>query len=113
LTGERAERRLAAVLAADVAEYSRLMGSNEEGTLARLKVVRKTLVDPAIASHRGRIVKTTGDGRERANQKPSDRLDSYDHYLRAVRSRWSRLDRQGQAEKTTPSDIFKRVLGKW
>jgi TolB-like protein/class 3 adenylate cyclase len=62
LTGERVERRLAAVLAADVAGYSRLMGSNEEGTLARLKAVRKTLVDPTIASHRGRIVKTTGDG---------------------------------------------------
>jgi TolB-like protein/class 3 adenylate cyclase len=62
LTGERVERRLAAVLAADVAGYSRLMGSNEEGTLARFKAVRKALVDPTIASHRGRIVKTTGDG---------------------------------------------------
>ena len=49
------------MLAADVAGYSRLMGIDEEGTLARLKAVRK-LVDPAIASHRGRIVKTTGDG---------------------------------------------------
>jgi TolB-like protein/class 3 adenylate cyclase len=48
--------------AADVAGYSRLMGIDEEGTLARLKSLRKTLVDPAIASHRGRIVKTTGDG---------------------------------------------------
>jgi adenylate cyclase len=62
LTSERVERRLAAVLAADVAGYSRLMGANEEGTLARLKAVRKALFDPAIASHRGRIVKTTGDG---------------------------------------------------
>jgi adenylate cyclase len=62
LTGERVERRLAAVLAADVAGYSRLMGLDEEGTLARLKAVRKAVVDPAIASHRGRIVKTTGDG---------------------------------------------------
>src|SRR6188472_3057324 len=62
MTGDRVERRLAAVLAADVAGYSRLMGANEEGTLARLKAIRKTLVDPAIASHRGRIVKTTGDG---------------------------------------------------
>ncbi|MCC8973772.1 alpha/beta fold hydrolase [Bradyrhizobium brasilense] len=60
--GEHGERRLAAVLAADVAGYSRLMGADEEGTLARLKAVRKTLVDPAIAAHRGRIVKTTGDG---------------------------------------------------
>jgi TolB-like protein/class 3 adenylate cyclase/tetratricopeptide (TPR) repeat protein len=62
LTGDRVERRLAAVLAADVAGYSRLMGADEEGTLARLKALRKSLVDPAIASHRGRIVKTTGDG---------------------------------------------------
>jgi adenylate cyclase len=62
LTAERVERRLAAVLAADVAGYSRLMGVDEEGTLARLKAVRKALVDPTIASHRGRIVKTTGDG---------------------------------------------------
>ena len=56
------ERRLAAILAADVAGYSRLMGANEEGTLAQLKSVRKALVDPTIAAHRGRIVKTTGDG---------------------------------------------------
>jgi TolB-like protein/class 3 adenylate cyclase len=62
LTDERVERRLAAVLAADVAGYSRLMGADDEGTLARLKAVRKALVDPAITSHRGRIVKTTGDG---------------------------------------------------
>jgi TolB-like protein/class 3 adenylate cyclase len=62
LTAERVERRLAAVLAADVAGYSRLMGTDEEGTLARLKAIRKTLVDPTIAAHRGRIVKTTGDG---------------------------------------------------
>jgi adenylate cyclase len=62
LTAERVERRLAAVLAADVAGYSRLMGTDEEGTLARLKAVRKELLDPTIAKHRGRIVKTTGDG---------------------------------------------------
>jgi adenylate cyclase len=62
LTSERVERRLAAVLAADVAGYSLLMGRNEEGTLANLKSLRKMLVDPAIAAHRGRIVKTTGDG---------------------------------------------------
>jgi adenylate cyclase len=62
LTGERVERRLAAVLAADVAGYSRLMGRDEEHTLANLKSFRKALVDPAIATHRGRIVKTSGDG---------------------------------------------------
>ncbi len=56
------ERRLAAVLAADVAGYSRLMGADEEGTLAQLKALRKTLFDPKITDHRGRIVKNTGDG---------------------------------------------------
>ena len=59
---ERVERRLAAVLAADVAGYSRLMGSDELGTLVDLKTIRRDLVDPAIAAHNGRIVKTTGDG---------------------------------------------------
>jgi TolB-like protein/class 3 adenylate cyclase/Tfp pilus assembly protein PilF len=59
---ERVERRLAAVLAADIAGYSRLMGRDEEGTLSELKAVRRALADPTIASHRGRIVKTTGDG---------------------------------------------------
>ncbi len=56
------QRRLAAILAADVAGYSRLMGADEEGTLARLKALRGEWVDPAIAEHHGRIVKTTGDG---------------------------------------------------
>src|SRR5271166_5384711 len=59
---ERVERRLAAILAADVAGYSRLMGEDEEGTLDRLRSIRQGLVDPKIAEHRGRIVKTTGDG---------------------------------------------------
>jgi len=55
-------RRLAAILAADVAGYSRLMGTDEEGTLERLKAHRRQLIDPKITEHRGRIVKTTGDG---------------------------------------------------
>ena len=58
----RVERRLAAILAADVAGYSRLMGIDEEGTLAALKTLRRELIGPKIAEHRGRIVKTTGDG---------------------------------------------------
>ena len=58
----RVERRLAAVLAADVASYSRLMGADEEGTLAALQAHRREILDPKIAAHRGRIVKTTGDG---------------------------------------------------
>jgi adenylate cyclase len=55
-------RRLAAILAADVAGYSRLMGADEEGTLERLKALRRELADPKVKEHRGRIVKTTGDG---------------------------------------------------
>src|SRR5450631_4793515 len=58
----RVERRLAAILAADVAGYSRLMGVDEEGTLAALKAYRRDIIDPKIAEHHGRIVKTTGDG---------------------------------------------------
>ena len=58
----RVERRLAAILAADVAGYSRLMGADEEGTLARLKALRRELADPKIKEYRGRVVKTTGDG---------------------------------------------------
>ncbi len=58
----RVERRLAAILAVDVAGYSRLMGEDEEGTLSALRTVRRELGDPKIADHRGRIVKTTGDG---------------------------------------------------
>jgi TolB-like protein len=59
---ERIVRRLAAILAADVAGYSRLMGADEEGTLTALKACRRELIDPKIAEHQGRMVKTTGDG---------------------------------------------------
>jgi adenylate cyclase len=62
VASERIERRLAAILAADVAGYSRLMGADEVGTLAALKGHRRETIDPAIAAHNGRIVKTTGDG---------------------------------------------------
>ena len=58
----RTARRLAAILAADVASYSRLMGADEEGTLAALKGHRRELIDPLVAQHQGRVVKTTGDG---------------------------------------------------
>jgi TolB-like protein len=59
---DRVDRRLAAILAADVAGYSRLIEVDEEGTLGRLKALRAEVIDPKIAGHRGRIVKTTGDG---------------------------------------------------
>src|SRR5437667_8846089 len=55
-------RKLAAILAADVAGYSRLTGLDEEGTLKRLRKLRRELINPAVSLHRGRIVKTTGDG---------------------------------------------------
>ena len=56
------KRKLAAILAADIAGYSRLMGADEAGTLARLKEYRRELIDPKNKQYRGRIVKTTGDG---------------------------------------------------
>jgi class 3 adenylate cyclase len=62
LSREHVERRLAAILAADVVGSCRLIGIDEEGTLAQLKALRKTLFDPKIAEHHGRVVKNTGDG---------------------------------------------------
>ena len=59
---ERVQRRLAAILAADVVGYSRLMGEDETGTLTALKQHRAAVIDPTIAEHRGRIVKLMGDG---------------------------------------------------
>jgi class 3 adenylate cyclase len=60
--GQPVERKLAAILAADVIEYSRLMGVGEAGTLARLKALRKELIEPRIARHRGRTIKLMGGG---------------------------------------------------
>jgi adenylate cyclase len=62
MSERRVQRRLAAILAADVVSYSRLVGEDEEGTLERLRVLRRTLADPKIKEHRGRVVRTTGDG---------------------------------------------------
>jgi adenylate cyclase len=59
---ERLQRRLAAILSADVVGYSRLMGLDEAGTLSRLNALRRGLIEPAIAAHAGRIVKLMGDG---------------------------------------------------
>jgi class 3 adenylate cyclase len=67
----RVERKLAAILAADVAGYSRLMGADEEGMHERLKTHLRQLVDPKIKEHRGRIVKNTGDGMLVAGTLPS------------------------------------------
>src|SRR6516162_9379485 len=62
MSGERIERRLAAILASDVVGYSRLMGEDEEGTLAALKTLQRELIDPKVKEHCGRLVKTAGDG---------------------------------------------------
>src|SRR5215470_3140266 len=62
MSERKVERRLAAILAADVVGYSRLVGEDEEGTLERLKMLRRALVDPKIKEHRGRVVRTIGDG---------------------------------------------------
>src|SRR3954453_5962225 len=72
----RLERRLTAILAADVAGYCRLMGIDEEATLAELKACRREVIDPKIAEHRGRIVKTTGDGALAELSAPSMRHDA-------------------------------------
>jgi adenylate cyclase len=97
LATEHPERRLAAVLAADVAGYSRLMGADEEGTLARLKAARKSLIDPAIASHRGRIVKTTGDGMLVEFASAVDAVRSAIHVQRSM------------AEQNTPVPQHQRI----
>src|SRR5438445_92578 len=91
-----ATRRLAAILAADVAGYSRLMGADEEGTLERLKALRRELLDPKIAEHHGRVVKTTSAGAA-APRQAFDRgiaLRQYERRSRAgvFRRRYGRGD---------------------
>src|SRR5271155_2189269 len=94
----RVERRLAAILAADIAGYSRLMGADEEGTLAALKACRRELVDPGITRHRGRIVKTTGDGL----------LVEFSSPVEAVR--WAVEMQQGMIERNADIRDEKRIL---
>jgi adenylate cyclase len=62
MASDQVKRKLAAILAADIAGYSKLMGADEAGTLARLKQYRRELIDPKNKQYRGRVVKTTGDG---------------------------------------------------
>jgi adenylate cyclase len=62
MTSDRTQRRLAAILAADVVGYSRLMGHDDAGTLATLKALRAEVIDPKVAEHSGRIFKATGTG---------------------------------------------------
>jgi len=85
---QRIERRLTAILAADVAGYSRLMGADEEGTHERLQAHLGELVNPKIKEHRGRTVKTAGDGahpsRDRAVFAPDPRLCTAPRWSRAA-----------------------------
>jgi adenylate cyclase len=95
---QQAERQLAAVVAADIAGYSRLMGADEEGTLAQLKACRRELIEPGIAGHRGRIVKTTGDGI----------LVEFSSPVEAVR--WAVEMQQGMIERNADVAEDKRIL---
>ena len=75
---ERLQRRLAAILSADVVGYSRLMGLDEAGTLSRLNALRRGLIDPMIAAHAGRIVKLMGDGaRHLVGKRHRDHLERF------------------------------------
>jgi class 3 adenylate cyclase len=94
----RISRRLAAILAADVVGYSRLMGADEEGTLAALKAHRQELIDPLIAQHHGRIVKTTGDGL----------LIEFASIVDAVR--FAVVMQQGVADRSAAVDANRRIL---
>ncbi|SEF00560.1 hypothetical protein SAMN05519104_7667 [Rhizobiales bacterium GAS188] len=93
MANERVERKLTAILAADIAGYSRLIGADEEGTLAHLKACRRELVDPKIGEHRGRIVKTTGDG-----------------MLWSSRALWMPLGARCTAVELTPSPVMSPAL---
>src|SRR5713226_5919909 len=98
LATERVERKLAAILAADVAGYSRLMGADEEGTLTRLKAHRRELIDPKIAEHRGRIVKTTGDGLLVEFASPVEAVRCAGEIQKAMREREGSLPEEGRIE---------------
>src|SRR6266704_3067762 len=84
LSSEHVERRLAAILAADVAGSCRLIGIDEEGTLAQLKALRKTLFDPKVVEHHGRVVKNTGDGALVEFASVVDAVRCADEILRGV-----------------------------
>jgi adenylate cyclase len=93
-----ATRKLAAILAADVVGYSSLTGADEEGTIARLRALRRELIDPAITEHHGRIVKTTGDGI----------LIEFASVVDAVRC--AIAVQRGMARRNTEVSVEKRIL---
>jgi adenylate cyclase len=98
VTERHVQRRLAAILAADIAGYSRLTGADEEGTLERLRALRLELIDPAVAEHHGRIVKTTGDGI----------LIEFASVVDAVRC--GIAVQRGMARRNTEVSVEKRIL---
>src|SRR5580693_5723167 len=94
----RVERRLAAIMAVDVVGYSRLMGADEEGTLAGLKAIRRELSDPKIAEHRGRIVKTIGDGLLVEFASPVEAVRCAAEIQKAMREREGSLPQEQRIE---------------
>ena len=97
MANERVERRLSAIFASDIAGYSRLMGADEEGTLARVNAHRREFLDPEIAEHRGRIVKRTGDGV----------LIEFASVVDAVRC--AMVMQRGMSERNAPLPLDRRI----
>ena len=98
VANERVERRLAAILAADVVGFSRLVGQDEEGTIARLNAIRQDLIDPSIAKYQGRVVKTTGDGVLAEFPSVVDALRNAVDVQRAVAARNANLPEERRME---------------
>ena len=102
MTEPTVERRLAAILAADMVGYSSLMEADETGTLARLKTHRLELIDPAIAKNKGRLIKTAGDGMlARASRMPWRARSRSSGAWRAATATWVRGGRSGFASAST------------
>ncbi len=99
MANERLQRRVTAILAADIAGYSRLMGADDAGTLARLKGHRAALIDPKIAEYQGRIVKTTGDGLLVEFASVVDALGCAVEIQRGMLARNAELPSDGRAER--------------
>ena len=93
-----AARRLAAILAPDVVGYSRFMGADEEGTLNRLRSIRTDVIDPKISEHRGRIVKTTGDGLLAEFTSVVDALRCATQWQQAMRKRGAGISDDNRIE---------------
>lgn len=98
MASEQGERKLAAILAADVVGYSRLSGSDEEGTIRRLQALRTELIDPAVEAGRGRIFKTMGDGFLIEFASVVDAVRAFVHVQRDMRLRNAKLSQEQRLE---------------